>query len=113
MAGLAAAAPVPTRLISGEQITGVQFLARGENQVIIFSGDANGRPCIPPVAYEISSAGPAIHTLVELPPNVPVTVEVNGKRVRSGRVNSQGVLSFRDTGTGTRKVTIRSVRHGE
>jgi hypothetical protein len=103
MADRAATAPVATRLVSGEQIVGVQFLARGENQVVIFSGT-------PPFAYEVSSGAPAVHTIVELPPNLAVAIEVNGKRMRLARVNSQGVLSFRDPGAGTRRITIQPVR---
>jgi hypothetical protein len=114
MAGRAATTtPVATRLISGDQIVGVQFLAPRENQIVVFSGAPNGRHCTPPFTYEISSAASAVHTVVELPPNLPVVVNVNGKHIRHGRVNSQGVLSFRDAATGTRKVAIRSVRHDQ
>ena len=111
MAGGGAAMPVPSRLVSGDRIAGVQFLAPKENQVVVFSADANGQPCAPPLEYEISSTAAAVHTLVELPPDTAVAVEVNGKRLRAGGVNSQGVLSFRDPAAGTRKITIRSVRN--
>jgi hypothetical protein len=64
------------------------------------------------VAYEITADAPAVHTLVELPPNLPVIVEANGKRLSARRTNSQGVLQFRDGGTGMRKVSIRSAEPG-
>ncbi|MGE5644552.1 MAG: heparinase II/III family protein [Acidobacteriota bacterium] len=100
MADGAAAAPVPTRLVSSDQATGVHFLSQAGNQVVVFAA-------APPFTYEVSSSAPALHTLVELLPGLPVTVEVNGKRLRPSRANSQGVLSFRDAGTGTRRIAIR------
>lgn len=105
--------PVATRLISADQIVGVQVLAPRENQIVVFSGAPNGGPCTPPLTYEISSAASAVHTIVELPPNLPVVVDVNGKAIRRGRVNAQGVLSFRDAAKGTRRIAIRSVRHDQ
>jgi hypothetical protein len=102
--------PVRARLISDSEKkhVGVQFLASPENQIVIFAANQKGGPAALPVTYEITSPSPARHLLVEMPPREEVVIEANGKAIASRKINAQGVLAFRDTTQGIRKIVIRA-----
>ena len=109
MVGGSTGSPVEVRSVKALSggLTGVQFLSRPENRVVLLSGDAAGGPATLPVTYEIGADGPARHVVTGMPPGISVDVAMNGKRLASRRVNGQGVLSFRDPGKGNRTITIR------
>ena len=90
------------------KMVGTLILARPESQVVLFASAPTGGPVTLPLRYRISSSAPARHLLAELPPLQDVVVEVNGKVLTRQKVNAQGVLSFRDPGTGRRTIAIRS-----
>ena len=98
-----AAKPTGARLVSGEGITGVHFLAPPENREVLFAASL-------PLTYEIAATAPASHFLTGLPPGESVVVQVNGRRLRPLGVSTQGVLAFRDAGRGPRRVVVRPVR---
>ena len=59
-----------------------------------------------PVRYEVSSAAPVEHLLAQLPPLAEVTIRINDAPLAVQKVNAQGVLAFRDTGGGSRRIMI-------
>jgi hypothetical protein len=78
-----------------------------ENQIIIFAGDRNGAPPENAITYRLTAPVPARHYVLELPPDKLMVVEINGRATPAIRVNAQGVLGFRDSGTGARRLSIR------
>jgi hypothetical protein len=112
MADGSVAQPVDARLLAdtGNRVVGVHFLARPENQIVLFARRQNGGPVELPVTYEISSPDPARHLLVELPPRARVVIEVNGRALARAAIGPQGVLNFRDRARGARKIIIRAAR---
>jgi hypothetical protein len=59
-----------------------------------------------PVKYNIESSAPAIHVLTELEPGKEVFVKINDKSQKAHKINSTGVLHFKDYGTGKRNIQI-------
>jgi len=98
----ASAKPTETRRVSAAGVTGVHFRAPRENQVVVFAetGDL-------PLVYEVTATAPSAQFVARLAPGQGVAVEVNGRRLRPVRVSPQGVLSFRDTGAGARRIVVR------
>jgi hypothetical protein len=62
------------------------------------------------LSYEIESHGPVRHLLTELLGLNLVEVEVNGKRLTTARISTQGVLDFRDDTVGKRTVVIKPIK---
>lgn len=61
-----------------------------------------------PVNYRIRSSAAMTHILVELEPLKRVTVYVNDRNIGTFQTSTAGVLVFKDTGTGTRKIKIQT-----
>jgi hypothetical protein len=97
MADAAVNEPVAATLLSGA--AGVEFASAGEHEVVAFA-DAL------PLDYELTSAAPAAHLVLDLPALRAVAIQVNGQPLRRAKVSAQGTLSFRDTGTGRRRIAI-------
>ena len=84
------------------RIPGVQFTGASMNHVVLFAGRA-----VLPIRYELTSTRGAENLVLELPALVPVTIEVNGKRLAQATTSSQGTLMFADGAQGRRTITIR------
>ncbi len=81
-----------------------------EGQVIFFSESFKIIPVTLPLSYEIESHGPVRHLLTELLGLNLVEVEVNGKRLTTARISTQGVLDFRDDTVGKRTIVIKPMK---
>ena len=104
---------VPTEYIEArdKKMGGALFRSREQTYAVLFGnsmdqrGDAFQKVRLP-VHYKLTAATSTTHVLVELEANKKVTVYVDGRNAGTFEISEAGVLSFKDEGSGARRISI-------
>jgi hypothetical protein len=88
---------------SDHRMEGVQM----GNDLVLFGADAPLSPFTGTISYTVTGSTPITHLLTDLPPNRACQVSAGGVSLGTITASSQGTLSFTNTPSGSKLITIQ------